>query len=298
MATALSQYLSTLTVTQGDHAGQPFKVLPWEARFLKGAFAVPGPAALSVARGNGKSALVAGIAAAVVDPDGPLHGQRLEVVCVAAAFSQSKIIFEDVLCFLRERHDIYARKHWRLQDSANVATVEHRASGCRVRCIGGDPAKAHGLRPALALLDEPAQWDRAKRDKMLAAIRTSLGKVPGSKMLSLGTRAADPEHWFSKMLAGGAAYAQCHAARLEDPPFQVRTWKRANPSLDHMPGILEEIREHAADAKTDPALLPSFRALRLNQGVEDVEISMLLALTRRRGSGSRMTRPGRAESTC
>ena len=173
----LVDYLGGLVLAGGDHDGQPFAVLPWERRFVRGAFAVSGPAALSVARGNGKSALVAGIASAVVDPDGPLHGPRREAVAVASSFDQSRVIFEDVLSFLRAKHDLGDRKLWRVQDSANRATVEWRATGARVRCIGSDPAKAHGLRPALALLDEPAQWDATKQDRMVAAIRTGLGKV-------------------------------------------------------------------------------------------------------------------------
>ena len=54
-----------------------FRVLPWEKKFVRGAFAVEGPAAISVARGNGKSALVAGIEAAValiVERNHPLGG--------------------------------------------------------------------------------------------------------------------------------------------------------------------------------------------------------------------------------
>ena len=59
----LESYLRGLTITQGRLAGEPFKVLPWERRFIAGAFADGvGTAALSVARGNGKTALVAGIA--------------------------------------------------------------------------------------------------------------------------------------------------------------------------------------------------------------------------------------------
>ena len=35
----LEHYLSGLEVSQGRHAGQPFEVLPWERRFVHGAFA-------------------------------------------------------------------------------------------------------------------------------------------------------------------------------------------------------------------------------------------------------------------
>ena len=272
----LVDYLGGLVLAGGDHDGQPFAVLPWERRFVRGAFAVSGPAALSVARGNGKSALVAGIASAVVDPDGPLHGPRREAVAVASSFDQSRVIFEDVLSFLRAKHDLGDRKLWRVQDSANRATVEWRATGARVRCIGSDPAKAHGLRPALALLDEPAQWDATKQDRMVAAIRTGLGKVPGSRLIALGTRPADAGHWFAKLLKGGAAYAQSHAARPDDPPFRLSTWRRANPSFDHLPSLAEKIREEAQSARQDPALLAAFRALRLNLGTSDAAVSTLL----------------------
>ena len=275
---SLIAYLGDLTLAGGDHDGAPFVVLPWERRFIRGAFGSPGPAAISVARGNRKSALVAGIAAAVVDPDGPLTGARRECVAVASSFDQSRVIFEDVLAFLRSRHDIGDRKLWRVQDSTNRATVEYRPTGARVRTIGSDPAKAHGLRPALALLDEPSQWDQSKADRMLAAIRTGPGKVPESKMIALGTRPADEAHWFGKMLTGsGVGYYQCHAARPGDPDFTLRTIRRANPSVDHLPSLAAELREEARLARTDPDQLASWRALRLNGGVSDVSQSMLLA---------------------
>ena len=272
----LVDYLAGLTLSGGDHDGERFTVLPWEARFCRGAFAVSGPAALSEARGNGKSALVAGIATAVVDPEGPLHGPRREAVVVASSFDQSRIIFEDVIGFLRAKHGLSDRGLWRLQDSANRATVEYRPTGARVRCVGGDPARAHGLRPYLVLADEPAQWDHLKRDRMLAALRTGLGKVPGSRLIALGTRPADDAHWFGKLLKGGAAYAQTHAARPDDPPFRLSTWRRANPSFDHLPSLAEKIREEAITARKDPGLLAAFRALRLNLGTADAEVSTLL----------------------
>ena len=268
-------YLGGLTLAGGDHDGKPFVVLPWERRFIRGAFRGAGDSALSVARGNGKSALVAGVAAAMVDPVGPLHGRRREVVCVAASFDQSRIIFEDVLAFLGDRYDLGDRSVWRKQDSANRATLEFRESGCRIRCIGSDPGRAHGLRPALALLDEPAQWDAGRADRMLAAIRTGLGKVPGSRLIALGTRPADDSHWFARLLVS-AAYSQTHAARPDDPPFWLRTIRRANPSVDHLPSLKARIYEEMRDARIDPDALAGYKALRLNLGVADVDRAVLL----------------------
>ena len=49
----LTSDIEGLTITQGAGAGEPFRLLPWQRRFLRGAFAVEGDAALSIARGNG-----------------------------------------------------------------------------------------------------------------------------------------------------------------------------------------------------------------------------------------------------
>ncbi len=273
---ALLDYLGRLTVTQGEGAGEAFRVLPWQSRFIKGAFAVSGDAALSVGRGNGKSALVAGIACATLDPEGPLRQRRAETVIVASSFEQGRIDFEHVHAFMETRgFDLSDRKRWRVWDTAQQARIECRETGARVRCLGSDPKRAHGLAPLLVLADEPAQWG-AQGEAMRAALRTSAGKVRGSRLIALGTRPKGELHWFSKMLAGGAAYSQCHAARPDDPPFHQATWAKANPSMRYFPELLATLRREAADAKADPALLATFEALRLNLGVSDVLESVLL----------------------
>ena len=95
----LIAYLSGLTVSQGRLAGERFRVLPWEARFVRRAFR-PGvqSAGLSIARGNGKTALLSGIACATLD--GPLAVSRGETVIVASSFEQARIAFEHVIAFM------------------------------------------------------------------------------------------------------------------------------------------------------------------------------------------------------
>ena len=273
---SLPAYISSLTITQGAGTGEPFRVLAWQRRFLRGAFGVDGDSALSIARGNGKSTLVAAIACAVVD--GPLRRPRSEVVCVASSFAQGRVIFEHVRAFLEAAgRDLADRRTWRVQDSANVATIEHKATGARVRCIGSDPKRAHGLAPLFVLADEPAQWEPARRDAMHAALITAMGKLDGSRLIALGTRPAGDGHWFAKMLDGGADYAQSHHCHEDDPPFRRRTWSKANPSLAAMPALERRIRKEASNARADDALMASFRALRLNQGTDDVAVATLLA---------------------
>ena len=142
-------------------------------------------------------------------------------------------------------------------------------NGASVRVLGSDPRRAHGLAPVLVLADEGSQWPENVGERMVAALRTGGGKQPSSRFVALGTKPDSPDHWFARMIKGGADYSQDHSADPEDKPFQKRTWQKANPSLNHMPDLLDHIRAEAKDAKVDPSALASFRALRLNLGTAD-----------------------------
>ena len=94
----LIAYLQGLRVTQGPLAGQGLTVFPWQAEFIRGAFAPDvTDAGLSVARGNGKTSILAGIALATVE--GPLMQPRAETVIVAASFEQAGILFDTALAY-------------------------------------------------------------------------------------------------------------------------------------------------------------------------------------------------------
>ena len=273
---ALIDWLGKLTLSGGDLDGQAFSVWPWEKRFILGTFGQSGNAALSIGRGNGKSAFVAALAAAVVCPGAPLHGTKREVVCVASSFGQARVIYEDVMSYARSLgHDLADRDLWRRQDSQNMATLEYRPTGARVRCIGSDPKRAHGLRPFLVLADEGGQWEPGKSEAMASALRTGLGKTPGSRMIALGTLPADGQHWFSQMLRD-APYHQLHAAEKDAPIYQARTWAKANPSLKYLPSLKAEIKTEAEAARRDGVMLQSFKSLRLNMGVADTVAGVLL----------------------
>ena len=198
-----------------------------------------------------------------------------ESVLVASSFDQGLIAFRHVLAFMAPKLEAAPRR-WRIQDSANRATITDKQTGAMIRVIGSDPRRAHGLAPSLILADELAQWPPERIEQMIAALETSRGKIEGSRVIWIGTRPADSAHPFAKMLEGGVGYAQVHAARESDPPFRRSTWRRANPGLDALPDLEAAIRRESARARLDPSALASFRALRLNQGTADVLESELL----------------------
>ena len=272
-----ADYIEGLTIGQGEHQGEGFSLLHWERRFLRGGLA-PGieEAAVTLGRGNGKTALCSAIAASAVDNDGPLAVQGSEVALVGPTFDVASIAFRHVKRFLGptlEKH----KSDWRVWDSKNAARLENKRLDIVLQVRGADrPGTLHGLAPRLVLADEPSQWKHTTIDASLSALRTGLGKIPEGLFLALGTRPDSATHPYAILLSETADYAQTHAASADEPTFQRRTWKKANPSLDHLPSLERKIRKEAVQARRDPAVLQSFKGLRLNLGISDVEVLHLL----------------------
>ena len=248
--------------------------LPWQRRFLCG-LARPGvtTAALSVGRSNGKSWLAGKLAR-----DYLLSDRRdSEAVIVASSYVQAKIIYRYAVRMVRDAgHDPADRRTWHYRDSANVAVLRSQETGQAIRAISCDPKRAHGRVFGLALMDEPAQWPRGTRDAMLSAIDTGAGKVVGSRIVALGTRPTGA-HWFADWLAGGADFVQCHAARRDDPPYWLRTIRRANPSFNYLPALRADLLRQRDGARKDEAVRARYLALALNMGTSDTVENVLVS---------------------
>ena len=193
---------------------------------------------------------------------------------IASAFPQAKICFDAVrtsLELMGEAGD------YRIRDQQNLADIQHKETKARLRVAGADNRRAHGWRVNLVIGDEPSQWG-PRGELLAAAIRTALGKRKGARAIFIGTRPASDSHFFARLLAEDdrSVYAQVHAARPDDPPFAVKTWRKANPALAHGLPDIETLRAEARLAKRDPAELATWRSLRLNQGTSEVESRMLI----------------------
>ena len=269
---ALVEYAERLTITQGEHAGDRLTVLPWQRDFLQKVEAMGGgEMGLALPAGSGKTTLAATVAAAATV--GPLAQQRAAVILVAASFTQALIAFDHVLEFVRPELEA-SPERFRVLRSEQAALIEDRASGVQLRAREANARTLHGSAPSLILADEPSQWLPSQRDRLYAALRSRLGKVPGARLLAIGTRPDDPQHWFARLLArpGGVTFA----ADPDADPFSEATWHAANPSLVHFPALLQTYQRESQEALADPSLLPAFKALRLNAGTADHEIHVLI----------------------
>ena len=273
LASRIISDLKALKITEGRYRGEYFEVLPWQKNFVEG-LALNTTAALTVARGNGKTTLVSGIAISALK--GALSRPRGEIVLVASSLKQARIAFRHVLFFMPEVRK--QRKKWRVIDNSHQAEIENRKTGVVLKAIGSDPDKAHGLAPSLVLADEPAKWLGGGRE-MYAALETAGGKQVDDKLIAIGTRPKSEDHWFSELLLGGeSVYTQIHAADKNDPDFAESTIRQANPSYDHFPDLVKKLWIEAEKAKKGGNNLAMYRALRLNLGTPEIaEQEMLIA---------------------
>ena len=271
----LIRSLESAPVGDGDLIGEPFKVLPYQRKFLDGAFK-PGVlrAGLTLARGGGKSGLASALALDSIRPRGVLHRVGGETVIVASSFAQARIIFEAVKTSLELMGE---DGEYRIRDQQNLADIQHRETKARLRVAGSDNRRAHGWRFNLAIVDEPAQHG-PKGESLAAAIRTALGKRKDARVLYIGTRPSSDAHFFARLLAedDASVFALSYAADDDADPFAVATWRRANPAMRYGMPAIDVLRAEARMAKRDPAELATFRSLRLNQGTSEVESQHLI----------------------
>ena len=269
----LISHIEGLPVGDGDLLGEPYRLLTYQKRFLRGAFK-PGiiRAGFTLGRGGGKTGLASALALSALLPDSPLHREGFETAVIASSFLQATICGRSVKTSLELMGKEFGRKgDYRVLDSQNSFQIVNHATGARFKVYGSDSKRAHGLRPNLILADEPAQWEIGG-ERLAAALRTALGKRKGARLFAFGTRPDSETHWFERLLTekDPSVFSMIFATDRKKDPFDERTWRDSNPALDEGFPDIEVLRAEARIARNDPDELATFRALRLNQGTKDV----------------------------
>ncbi len=155
----LIRYIEDLPCGDGDQIGELYKLLPYQKFFIRGTFK-PGivRAALTLGRGGGKSGLLSAVCLAALLDGSPLHRAGFETVAVASSFSQALLIGRSVKTSFEIMGKQFGKRgEFRVRDSQNIFEIENNSSRARFKVIGSDSKRAHGLRPNLCVLDEPAQ---------------------------------------------------------------------------------------------------------------------------------------------
>jgi phage terminase large subunit-like protein len=256
---------------EGTHVGKPIKLAPFQKKFISELYDNPAgthTGYLSIARKNGKTALIAGIMLAhLVGPEAKLNSQ---IVSGARSREQAGQVFNYAAKMVQLSPDL--RSIVRIVPSSKVLmglplNVEYRA-------LSAEGSTAHGLSPILAILDEVGQV-RGPQDDFVDAITTAQGAHESPLLIAISTQAANDSDLFSQWLDDAKqsqdprivshVYAADKEADVQDP----KAWKAANPALGLFRS-LDDLTEQARKAARMPSAENTFRNLMLNQRVSTV----------------------------
>lgn len=256
---------------EGQHIGKPMKLEPFQRKFILEIYDNPyvtHTALLSIARKNGKTALIAAILLAHLA--GPEAVQNSQIVSGAQSKDQAAVIFE----LARKMVDLSPTltKIVRIQPSGK------RLIGLRknvlYRALAAEGKTAHGLSPILAILDEVGQVV-GPVDKFVTAITTAQGAYQNPLLIAISTQAPTDADMFSTWIDAQKAAADprvvCHvyAAPEDCDMMDKAAWAAANPALGKFRSMAD-VEKQAKNALAMPANEPEFRNLILNQRVEAV----------------------------
>ena len=249
---------------------------PFQRTFIRAATA-PGidTAALSLPRGNGKSALAGYLVARILDPADKLFRAGTESVLCAASIEQARIVFR----FARET--LEPAGGYRFLDSFTRNSIVHKATNTRLRVIGSNGKTAMGLvNCPWAICDEPGAWETNGGTLLHDAIETAKGK-PFSPLraLYIGTLAPATAGWWRDMIDDGTGGSVYVMALRGDPETwdQWQTIRKANPLTAISAPFRKKLLEERDNARADTRLKARFLSYRLNVPSGD-ESSMLLTV--------------------
>lgn len=263
-ASAATAFLLSLRTPEGPNAGKPLKLASFQRKFIKGALRQgTSIAALSVARGNGKSVIAAGLALAtllgVSDPQ-----PRRQILVAARSRDQAAIAFAYAAAL---SHSLPAEVQGRLiYRRAPRLEIEYEGDGGGhiLRVIPADGRSALGASPVLAVLDERAHWPAGRGEDLENALTTSLGKRGGRAIL-ISTSAPDDANPFSRLI--DAPPPGAFVMEFRPPPGlpadDLELLRIANPGSRHGVGPTEAwLAAQAAQAiARGGSALTSFRPL-------------------------------------
>lgn len=256
---------------EGQHVGKPIKLLPFQKRFIRAIYDNPRGtrrAYLSIARKNGKTALIAGMMLAHLV--GPEAKQNSQIVSGARSRDQASQVFN------------YAAKMAQL--SAELSSVVRVMPSAKAliglplnveyKALSAEGKTAHGRSPVLAILDEVGQV-KGPQDDFTDAITTSQGAHESPLLIAISTQAAEDSDLFSIWLDDAEKsgdpriVSHVYAAGADCGLQDKKAWKSANPAIGVFRS-LDDVAEQARQAERMPSAENTFRNLVLNQRVSTV----------------------------
>ncbi len=255
-------------VPEGQHVGKPIVLADFQKKFILDIYDNPHgtrKAILSIARKNGKTALLAGLILAHVV--GPMRKQNTQVVSGAMSRDQAALVY-NLAAKMLDLQPKFAGLYKSIPSSKRIVGLK---SNVEYRALAADGSTAHGLSPVFALLDEVGQV-KGPMTPFIEAIMTSQGAHESPLLMAISTQAASDADLLSLFIddsrRSNDPHTVCHVYEA-DPDCDLMDntqWAKANPAL----GIFrseKDLEEQLKLASRIPSMESSVRNLLLNQRV-------------------------------
>jgi phage terminase large subunit-like protein len=254
---------------EGALVGKPMKLEPFQKKFIKAVFdnkVLTRRAILSLARKNGKTALIAALL--LVFLVGPEAKRNSQIVSGAMSRDQAGIV-----------HSLAAKMVQLSPELSKIVKIV--PSGKRLiglplnteyRALAADGATAVGLSPRVVILDEVGQV-RGPRSDFVDALLTAQGAYEDALVLVISTQAPGDTDllsvWIDDAMTGADPAFVCHlyTAPKECALDDRKAWKASNPALGKFRSVAD-LENLAKTAMRMPTAEASYRNLNLNQRVE------------------------------
>lgn len=267
---------------EGDKVGQPLKLEAFQKRFILDVYDNPSQtsrAYLSIARKNGKTALIAALVLAhVAGPEAILNSQ---IVSGARSRDQAGLVFKAA----RKMVELSPVLSKLIHVTPSKKELHGLTKNVEYRALSAEGGSNHGLSPVVAILDEVGQI-KLPHDDFVEAIESSQGAYSNALLFAISTQAASDAALFSLWLdAPDDPHVIKHLYTADaDCDLDDRSaWEAANPALGTFRS-LPEMERAAKQANDLPSKENSFRWLYLNQRISAEEPFIYPALWKACGS--------------
>lgn len=232
---------------------------------------------LLIGRGAGKDGYLAWTSLCLISPYSNL--KEYDVDICANAEEQAMRPVNDVLAVM-ENTQHYARMkqhfNWTKEKVTGIKT------GAVLRGRTNNPKSKDGMRSGMVAFNEIHQYQNYANIKVFV---TGLGKKKHPRRLYITTNGDVREGPLDEMLARAGSILR---GEIEDNgllPFVCRLddkeeahdeamWAKANPSLIHLPDLMDEIRKEYEEWKQNPVTNPDFMTKRMNRPQSDTEVAV------------------------
>jgi phage terminase large subunit-like protein len=268
------RFVSNLTHTKGEWAGQPFHPREWQKRPLVKLYGTLNDDGyrqyrtvyVEIPRKNGKSEIAAAIALLMLGGD---NEPGAEIYGAASDKDQANLVFDVAAQMVRNDAELSAM--FTIKDSEK--RIVHKASGSFYRAIAADDGGAHGFNAHAVIIDELHVWTTPRCRKLYDALTTSTGARRQPLVFIITTSGDDKTsicyelHQYALGVRDG---------QIDDPTFlpvlycadpdddwkDEKVWHKVNPALADFRSI-DEMRTEFKRAKVMPSRETAFKRLYL-----------------------------------